>query len=328
MHDNNKLPGGSSSGRLPEQADGGQPAGQASVGKFTPKGGNSPEWLALRPYLEKLVQNLKQLDVDVGIALAFSGGMDSMVLLQICRQLGLEVLAVHCTGPQFSSGHSRQAVEWLQKQGIPHQIVEHNALSLPEVRRSDPRRCYYCKTQLINRLREAAGGRIVCDGTNASDLCGYRPGLQALAEAGVYSPFTAVMLTKPLLRRLAEILGLELPQSSGQNCLLTRFEYGVTLDEAQLRTIEEVEATLLPLLTQVCLAGEPARNLQYRLRYVAGEQAAQSSHAELHIEAERPLPAALMKYIHTALTEHGLKGAPILVMPSVSGYFDQKLPDK
>lgn len=312
MRENQKLPGGSSSGQSPFKTE---PSAQ-------------PNWAELRPYWDKLVQKLALLHTGGGIALAFSGGMDSMVLLQICRQLGLDVLAVHCTGPQFSSEHSRQAVKWLEEHNIPHKVIEHNALSIPEVRHSASRRCYYCKTQLIKVLGEAAGERRLCDGTNSSDLQGYRPGLQALAEAGVHSPFLAATLSKPMIRRLAEVLELELPQSGGQNCLLTRFEYGVTASDAQLRSIEDIESALLRLLSSVRLQDGSIRDLQYRLRYLADGHAAQGSRAELHVESDQVLPIELLEKVSAVLSRHGLKNASVVVMPKVSGYFDKNLPEK
>lgn len=242
-----------------------------------------------------------------GLAIAFSGGLDSLVLLQLCTGLGLDVLAIHASGPQFVQGHSRTALAWLQKRKIPHKVAEHRALNIPEVRGSHPRRCYYCKTELIKSLREAAGGRILCDGTHAGDLTGYRPGLDALREQKVISPFLEAGLNKAQIRDLAEAHGFDLPEYGGQNCLLTRFEYGRKVAEEELALIEGLEAELARLLT-----------LPFRLRYLA-------SGPELHVESAAPLAAGLHHKLMQSLVGQGLAGAKIRVMPKVSGFFDLSL---
>lgn len=290
--------------------------------RFIAQPKDAGEWSSLRLYWEKLHQHLSALNIDGGIALAYSGGMDSLVLLQLCLEAKLEVLALHFAGPQFASSHTHEAVKWLQEHDVPHKIVDYHALAIPEVRRSDTRRCYFCKKHLLSTLRREAGGRILCDGTNATDFKGYRPGLEALREAGVYSPFASVMLTKPQIRRMAQILGMDLPVSTGQSCLLTRFEYGLPVGEHQLSTIEKVEAEVLPLLSTFNSDGSLQSCLQFRLRYLIDMSAPQGARAELHIESAMPLPQSLEDKLGAVLAANGLSGAGIKVMPKVSGFFD------
>lgn len=282
-------------------------------------------WPELRLYWEKLAQNLAALKIDGGIALAFSGGLDSLVLLQLCREIDLEVLALHFRGPQFAASHSEEAIRWLEEHDAPYKIIEYNSLGVPEVRRSDVRRCYFCKKHIFGLLKEAAGGRILCDGTNSTDFMGYRPGLDALREHGVYSPFASVMLTKPQIRQIAQMLGLELPRLRGQNCLLTRFEYGLPVAEEKLRVIEQVEAEVAPLLSLYDASGRITNALPYRLRFVSDFSAPGGVQAELHIESAMRLPASLQVKLAELLERHGLGGAPVRVMAQVSGYFDKDL---
>lgn len=291
--------------------------------RFKDQPEDAGEWASLRLYWEKLNQNLNALKLDGGVALAFSGGMDSLVLLQLCLETGLEVLAIHFAGPQFASAHTAEAVKWLEEHDVPHKVVDYHALGIPEVRRSDVRRCYFCKKHLLATLKREAGGRLLCDGTNATDFKGYRPGLDALREAGVYSPFASVMLTKPQIRRMAQILGMDLPVSTGQSCLLTRFEYGLPVGERQLRVIEKVEDEVRPLLCTFNSDGSLQSALQYRLRYITDMSATHGARAELHIESALPLPPALEDRLNAILAAAGIPGAPIRLMPRVSGFFDE-----
>lgn len=294
--------------------------------QFASQESNQDNWPELRLYWEKLNQNLRSLNIDGGIALAFSGGLDSMVLLQLCLEIKLEVLALHFAGPQFASSHSRAAIAWLEEHQVPYKVVSYHALAIPEVRRSDPKRCYYCKKHVMGLLRQEAGGRILCDGTNSTDFKGYRPGLDALREEGVYSPFASVMLGKPQIRQIARILNLDAPSYNGQNCLLTRFEYGLPVFEEQLAAIEQAEEKIRPLLSKYGPDGELEGTLQYRLRYLADPGAKQGARAELHIESSMRLPAGLERKLAGVLAAHGLDGAPIVAMPKVSGFFDKKQP--
>ena len=75
--------------------------------------------------------------------------------------------------------------------GIRHLLINASPLSLPEVKRNDPERCYHCKKFIFRRLKSIADElrlRVVLDGTNASDLKEYRPGIKALQELGTVSP--------------------------------------------------------------------------------------------------------------------------------------------
>lgn len=253
---------------------------------------------------DQLNKILEQLKGGGGIALAFSGGMDSAALLEFCLRRGLDVLALHFTGPHLDSGHSRDTVARLEARGIPHRILHCNPLEIAEVRDNHPRRCYFCKLRAFGLLRSEAGGRALCDGTNAGDLTGYRPGLQALAELGVRSPFAEAGLGKAEIRALAESLGIALPPSGGQNCLLTRFAYGLTATEQQLRAVESAEAQARALL----------HPLNFRLRYLSGGP------SELHVESPAPLPAALLARLAAALP-----GTPVVAMEKLSGFFDKTI---
>lgn len=290
-----------------------------------PPGFEPVNGMQLSIYWEKLKNNLRSLKGPQGITLAYSGGLDSRVLLHLCLELGLEVEALHFSGPQFASDHSCEAVTWLANNNIPHQVVEHNPLSIPEVRRGHPKRCYFCKKSSLERLKEIAGARVLCDGTNFSDFRQYRPGLTALRELGVISPFASVRMTKAMIRRMAQIMNLEVQRKNYQNCLLTRFEYGLTVHEQQLATIEKVEAAVKPLLTPYNFFGEAQDPLEYRLRYLADPTTIRGYRAELHIKTAHSLPEVLYASLYKVLLQHDLSDANIYTMPEISGFFDRNL---
>ena len=111
-----------------------------------------------------------------------------------------------------------------------------------------PDRCYLCKRALYSRLiavAEEAGFAPVLDGSNVDDLRDYRPGLRALGELGVESPFLGCGIGKADVRRIAHGLGLPTWRKPTNTCLLTRLPFGRRITMEGLQRIEEAERLLL-----------------------------------------------------------------------------------
>ena len=111
-------------------------------------------------------------------------------------------------------------------------------------------RCYWCKTYLFSSLGSLAKEHhisTIVDGTNFSDIHGYRPGLKALAELGVVSPLKEAQLTKEEIRALSEQEGLPTWNKPSFACLATRFPYGSRITEEKLRAVEAAEQFLFDL---------------------------------------------------------------------------------
>lgn len=85
----------------------------------------------------------------------------------------------------------------------------------------------------------------VADGTNFSDMGGYRPGLKALAELGVVSPLREAELTKEEIRTLSKKEDLPTWNKPSFSCLATRFPYGEPITGEKLRRVEMAEQFLL-----------------------------------------------------------------------------------
>ena len=130
-----------------------------------------------------------------GVALAFSGGVDSALLLHALIRLRKEkdfpLVAFFFRTPFQTSQESRESLSLAIQEGCEYEQIDINPLHLPELRKNPPERCYICKralfTALVARARERGLGAVM-DGTNADDLKQYRPGLRALRELGVLSP--------------------------------------------------------------------------------------------------------------------------------------------
>jgi uncharacterized protein len=116
---------------------------------------------------------------------------------------------------------------------------------------SDPRytanagdRCYFCKTELYDKLAPLAHARgcaAVLDGSTTDDLGDYRPGRAAAAEHGVRSPLVEVGMSKAEVRALSRRAGLPTWSAPASPCLSSRLAYGTPVTIARLRTVERGE---------------------------------------------------------------------------------------
>ncbi len=77
----------------------------------------------------------------------------------------------------------------------------------PRYRDNPANRCYFCKTNLYDRIAGLTE-RPIASGANLDDLGDYRPGLIAAAERKVVHPMVEAGMTKRDVRALARSLGL------------------------------------------------------------------------------------------------------------------------
>ena len=114
------------------------------------------------------------------VAVAFSGGVDSSLLLYAAREaLGDNVLAVTVRTPSYPGHEARDAAQLLRELKIPHFEIGVDQLAVPGFAENGPERCYYCKRALFETVVEMAGMyhcSCVADGSNIDDEGDYRPG--------------------------------------------------------------------------------------------------------------------------------------------------------
>ncbi len=184
---------------------------------------------------------------EKGVCLAFSGGVDSALLLALCVKEKVPVTAVTFQTVLHPKCDLENAKAVATKLGADHLILEMDEFSVPEILSNPPDRCYYCKKFLFERLTELAkqlGRGIVMDGTNADDLKEYRPGLRALRELAVLSPLAECGISKAQVRQMAAELGLETASRPSAPCLATRLPYGTKISKELLQKIESGEEFL------------------------------------------------------------------------------------
>ena len=126
------------------------------------------------------------------ICLAFSGGVDSSLLLKLAvdsaASHGTKVYAVTFDSRLHPACDLENARKVAAELGGIHVVVTVDELSMEEIRSNPVDRCYLCKKQLFGKLLEFAGKMnvpVAMEGTNEDDLHVYRPGIRAVRELGV-----------------------------------------------------------------------------------------------------------------------------------------------
>jgi len=222
---------------------------------------------SLEPALHNKYNHLQKVLEDLGsVVVAFSGGVDSSVVLKVAVDiLGASAKAVIAASPTLPASELEDAHRLCESIGVPLQVVETDQLQIDAFVQNDATRCFHCKTdlyQLLVRIQETVGFQAIVDGTNVDDMGEDRPGIQAGKQLGVRSPLLEAECNKSDIRQLAQALGLANWNKPAAACLSSRITRGIPITKMFLSRVEQAEAFLLAEgLTQVRvrLHGDMAR---------------------------------------------------------------------
>ncbi len=204
--------------------------------------------------LEHLKTIIRQLE---RVAVAFSGGVDSALMLKVSADtLGSDnVIAVTARSASLPASELDDAITLAALIGVKHVMVDTDELSNPDYAANPADRCYYCKTTLYDHMQPLLvqhSLKAIINGTNFDDLGDYRPGLVAAKEFDVRSPAVEAKLTKQDIRVLSAELGLPTHDKPAAPCLSSRVQYGENITPEKLRMIESGEAFLKTLGIREC----------------------------------------------------------------------------
>ena len=198
---------------------------------------------ALQDYLLELTKH--------DVAVAFSGGVDSSLLLYLCceaaKQNGTKVYAITMQTELHPQSDLEIAQNVANEAGAQHIIIKINELEEAGIGMNPVNRCYLCKLSLFKKIQEEArrlNVSNIVEGTNEDDLHVYRPGIQALKELNIISPLAKFNIGKEEVRKMAEEYGISVSRRASTPCMATRFPYGTKLSKDLMQKVAEVEEWL------------------------------------------------------------------------------------
>jgi uncharacterized protein len=220
----------------------------------------SPELAAKRGRLLAILGDLP------GVAVAFSGGIDSTVVAKAAHiALGSRAVAVTADSASVARSELEDARRLAAHIGIRHVVVATHEFDNPDYLKNDGSRCYHCKSELystVEQLLPELGVPVVASGANLDDLGDYRPGLVAAAEHSVRHPLQEAGFTKADVRALAKHWGLPTWDKPAAPCLSSRLAPGLAVTPERTARVEAAEAVLRALGLREC-----------RVRYHEGDLA-------------------------------------------------------
>lgn len=200
---------------------------------------------AKQHHLEQILSNLGRT------LIAYSGGVDSAYLAYAAHQvLGANMLAVTADSPSLARVQLQDAISFAQEQQIPHRLIQTQEMERPEYVRNDGLRCFHCKDELFNLMRQFArdeGFASVAYGVNLDDQGDFRPGQKAAMEHNVAAPLLQARLSKVEIRELAQQAGLRVWDKPASACLSSRIAYGHPVTREALLAVERGEDSLRAL---------------------------------------------------------------------------------
>lgn len=185
------------------------------------------------------------LDRFESLAIAVSGGVDSLTLAAFAhRKPDIQVTVIHAVSPAVPAEATARVRLLTEAEGWATTVTGTGEFDDVRYRDNPSNRCYFCKTNLYDRIRSLTPHSIA-SGANLDDLGDYRPGLLAAAERQVVHPFVEAEMTKADVRALSHSLGLgEIAELPAQPCLASRVETGIAIDAGDLAFIEKTERRL------------------------------------------------------------------------------------
>ncbi|MGI6045288.1 MAG: ATP-dependent sacrificial sulfur transferase LarE [Eggerthellaceae bacterium] len=202
--------------------------------------------------LQDKLETLQRILSDLGcVAVAYSGGVDSSLLLKVAHDtLGSQACALIADTASLPRRELKLACDFCMQEAITYRVVRTHELDRADFRKNGRDRCYICKREIFTKLLDAAddeGMHYLCEGSNEDDMQAFRPGNQAILDLGIQSPLKEAGLSKSDVRELARRLHIPQWDKAAFSCLATRIPYGEEITREALFKLEQVEDTLYDL---------------------------------------------------------------------------------
>jgi len=202
--------------------------------------------LALKEKIQLLEHWFRQRK---GSIVAFSGGIDSTLVLYLARKFqGRDyAIGVISNSESLKNKDFNLAQTVCTEFDIQLRIIKTDELNDTRYSQNPINRCFYCKDHLFHDLQEMKNEYPefeVLSGTNFDDLGDYRPGIDAAQKNLVLSPLVDCKINKTEIREIARHFGLPNWNKPASPCLSSRIPYNQAVTIEKLKQIEDAEDIL------------------------------------------------------------------------------------
>ena len=203
------------------------------------------------PYVDRVAALRKRLAELDRIVVAYSGGVDSSVLLHAAAAvLGDRAVGLIGDSPSLPREDLDGAIRFAAAIGVRLDVLKTDELSVDGYRSNAGDRCYWCRRTLFGEMEAWAkerGFATLAYGEITDDLGDDRPGRRAAGEFGVVAPLREAGLGKADVRRYARECGLEVADKPAAACLASRVPMGTIVTAERLDRIERAERAVRAL---------------------------------------------------------------------------------
>ncbi len=199
--------------------------------------------IILRNKLDLLISFLKNKKLIV----AFSGGVDSSLLAYLSNLYAKKTLLLTAKSILNSIDEFEEAKQFAKIYNISQQEIMVNPLKNEDFTKNPKERCYICKKELFSKFVEIKQNKkfdLIIDGSNADDKEDFRPGIKALEELDIKSPYILFDITKQEIRDLSHYFNLKTYSKPSGACFASRIPYYQKITESKLQMINKAETFL------------------------------------------------------------------------------------
>lgn len=184
-----------------------------------------------------------------GSIIAFSGGIDSSLILYLARkwQGRDRAIGVISKSASLKTKDFELAQSFSELFDIQMEVIETRELEDERYNSNPIDRCFFCKDHLygdLQAIRKRFPGFEVLNGTNTDDYTDYRPGMKAADKYDVFSPLAQSKVTKEEIREISKYFGLPNWDKPASPCLSSRIPYTHPITRKKLVEVEKAENLL------------------------------------------------------------------------------------
>ncbi len=203
--------------------------------------------MELNKLLEKKLFELIEFFKERKVIIGFSGGVDSSLLAFLSKKYAKKTLLITEYSILYPKEEIDSTIQFAKNFNIEHILIERDSLNDEEFKKNPKNRCYLCKKGLYSEIEKIKNDRsydFIVDGTNSDDLSDYRPGVLALKELQIETPYIKFEINKDEIRKVCSFFDLDVKSKPSMACFSSRIPYYQEITKNKLTKIMNAESFL------------------------------------------------------------------------------------